>query len=165
MTPMDAAYLAGLLDGEGTIGARLRANGYTNLELGICMTTPAPLYWAKEVTGFGEVYHRPERRENRQDAWFWKVGRCDEIASVLREVRPYMKVKQGEASAFLVLANLRSMKRSRFEASPHPEGERMAADLVTAMKRDRSDPTTLHEEAMDLCIYLKGVMVERDSPR
>jgi hypothetical protein len=134
MNPMDAAYLAGLLDGEGTIGARPRANGYTNLELGICMTTPAPLYWAKEVTGFGEVYYRPEHRENRRDAWFWKVGRCDEIASVLREVRPYMKVKQAEASAFLILANLRAMKPSRFAASPYPEAERMAANLVTSLK-------------------------------
>jgi hypothetical protein len=46
VTPTDAAYLAGLLDGEGTIGARNRPNGYINLELGVCMTTPAPLYWA-----------------------------------------------------------------------------------------------------------------------
>ena len=46
----DAIYLAGLMDGEGTIGIRPRPNGCFNIELGICMTSsnaPDLYQWLK----------------------------------------------------------------------------------------------------------------------
>ena len=132
MTSEECAYLAGLLDGEGTIGARVRKDGYLNLELGVCMTTPAPLHWAQETTGSGGIYFRPEHRPNRQDAWFWKVGRMEEIAIILREVMPYLKVKREEAMLFLTLVEFRSMPRRM------PAVERHLADLISLHKRDRA---------------------------
>jgi len=41
MNQLDAAYLAGLIDGEGCIGAREGRDGLMRARLEICMTTPA----------------------------------------------------------------------------------------------------------------------------
>lgn len=157
----DAAYLAGLLDGEGCIGVRPRSDGYITLELGICMTTPAPLQWAQNTTGFGGLYLRPETRKNRRDAWFWKVGTCHEIALVLVDVLPYLKVKAAEARAFLVLAHLRTLKRSSTGPVLYREAEHAIARVVKACKA--LDDKTAYEEALDLACYLRQAILERDA--
>jgi hypothetical protein len=163
LTDLDAAYLAGLMDGEGTIGYRPQKSGYPNIELGICMTTPAPLHWAAAATGLGKVYHRPESRANRRDAWFWKVSVCQDIAEILRRIRPYMLVKQYEASAFLIVALLREYKPYVRAPSPYKEGEQMAGALVQKMK-EWGWEHELYEECLDLACYLRQAIEERDNP-
>lgn len=160
LAELDAAYLAGLLDGEGTIGVRPRPNGYVNLELGICMTTPKPLRWARAVTGLGSIYHRPERRARRRDAWFWKVSSCAAIAEVLQQVLPHLKVKAAEARGFLVLAHLRRLKSSTTGPARHRAAEHAVARILAACKG--GDEQTAYSEAMDLTIYLRQVIAERD---
>jgi hypothetical protein len=159
MRQEEAAYLAGLLDGEGTIGVRPRTEGWVVVELGMCMTTPAPLYWAQKVTGKGAIYYRPEKRVNRRDAWFWKVGRCQDIANILREVLPYLQVKAAEARVFLILAHLRLLNCSGYP-SVIKEPERRLGVLMAMLKQ--LDFDNAYDEALDLACYLKQAIVERD---
>lgn len=159
MSDLDCAYLAGLIDGEGTIGVRSRSDGFVNVELGVCMTTPAPLHWAMATTGAGGIYHRPERRLNRRDAYFWKVGQAAQIATILRQIIPYLKVKQAEARLFLVFAHLRSAPRVSGRRNS-PEVEAIIARLMSEWKR--RPPT--YEEALDLCVYLRTALYEQEHP-
>ena len=52
----DAAYLAGLIDGEGTIAlARRHAREERQLVVSISSTEPELLEWAKSATGVGKI--------------------------------------------------------------------------------------------------------------
>lgn len=162
MTETDLAYLAGLLDGEGTIGYRPQADGRVNIELGVCMTEPAPIYWAHQATGRGNVYRRTtrERRTDRRDAWFWKVCRVSDIAEILTAVRPYMRVKHHEATAMLVVAHLRALKPHPTARSPYKEGEDMAGAIISRMKR-RGWEEVVPDMALDMVVYLRKALAQR----
>jgi|ERR1041385_862718 hypothetical protein len=134
MTALEAAYLAGLLDGEGCIAIRTRPDGWVNACLEICMTDRRPLDWAARVTGAGRVYSGIEGRSNRRQPYHWKVGSVAAAAAILRQVEPFMQVKRGQAKAFLVLGHLRAAKSRATGPRDHGEAEHALARIVRHLK-------------------------------
>lgn len=151
LSPEDTAYLAGLFDGEGHI---------SDEHIELCMTDIEPLVWVATTTGIGKVTRGHEARPNRRQPWHWRSTRFDEAADLLDQMRPYLKVKWAQAQAFIILARLKSARAWKY--GPPVYREDLVRKIIKTAKRD---PEKAYEEALDLAIYLKGALVERDLAR
>lgn len=159
MKAVDAAYCAGLIDGEGCIQVRQDPRGWTRALLEVCMTTPNVLRWCADITGFGKVYSRAETRPGRRPVSKWIVSRVSDAENILRACLPYLRVKEGEARAFLVLAHLRRIPLIRGRRA-HPKAEQHVAAVINRCKA--ADDEGAYQEALDLAAYLRQAIYERD---
>jgi len=98
---LDAAWLAGLIDGDGCIGIRRQDNGKWNPTfipyLTIAMTDRNALERCVEITGLGKVnLKRKAQGVHKRDFWVWRLD--GQIASkVIRDVYPFLIVKSLQA--------------------------------------------------------------------
>lgn len=95
---VDYAYFAGLLDGEGWIGASKTPSGTIQPRIQIGMTDYEVLVWCKDH--FGGSIHVMKSRLARRDAWKWNMS-SEAIRTFLPHVIPYLKVKKSQAELAL----------------------------------------------------------------
>lgn len=94
----EAAYLAGILDGEGSIAIRERsfrviiANTDTNL-----------IAWLKSLGGIVKENPTPD---NRRQVYRWAISERRAVENMLRQVLPFMIVKKDRAAAVLEMIDL-----------------------------------------------------------
>jgi len=96
LTVADAAYLAGLIDGEGSVMLTSR-NTSVALTIGVSNNNKDVLDWCVKVTGVGAVTGKPRANPNAKQGYFW---RCSSQAAetVLRQVLPYMIIKPAQTA-------------------------------------------------------------------
>ena len=99
MTETDKAYLAGFIDGEGSIGLRTthtnRKPKYRSLclRLRITQCDRPILEWIKAVTGVGSVRQGSVQTDRHQERFGWSCA-GQYALRVLHEVYPYLKLKR-----------------------------------------------------------------------
>ena len=98
----DAAYIAGLFDGEGSIGFR-RSHGTSKthsktsyLRLRITNTHHEVLLWVAAVVGVGKVFTRPPSGKQRKPYHEWLLGR-ENVLKLLHQIFPYLRIKRLQA--------------------------------------------------------------------
>lgn len=104
--PIDLAYAAGLVDGEGCIYGICkvyRGSLRTVVRLSILMCSRSTMSWIHEKFG-GSLYELPHR-EGRPDRFLWQVG-CSHSGPVLRALIPYLIEKREQAVVALQLLDL-----------------------------------------------------------
>ena len=107
--PMTLSYVAGLFDGEGTVGIRMgRKPGTTegrfhSVNVAITSTERSLVDWLKETFG-GQVNpnHKENADRNYKDAWKWQLL-SRHAGAFLEAVRPYLRVKGPQADVALRL--------------------------------------------------------------
>tara|TARA_R100000963_G_scaffold30285_1_gene21558 strand:+ start:72 stop:518 length:447 start_codon:yes stop_codon:yes gene_type:complete len=102
VTIADAAYIAGLFDGEGTVDfarrkEKKRGKTYTvqRIALRIEMTDESVLNWVHEILGVGTIRKRnrsASRKAHWKDAWIYTV-RFRQALHVCKLLWPYAIVK------------------------------------------------------------------------
>jgi hypothetical protein len=110
----DAAYLAGLVDGEGSIMLYMRRD-VVALRLAVTNTYRPVLDWIAEITGVGKVHAqypaRPSTLEGRmftrKATWAWNCN-AQAAETLLAQLRPHLRIKPAQADLALeVQARLR----------------------------------------------------------
>lgn len=106
LSATDAAYLAGLIDGEGSIAvSRTHSNASAKAckrgfayraSVTVTMTDLPILEWARITTGVGNICVKKVRSQNHKPAWTWSVWSI-EAATLLSDILPYMRVKAEQA--------------------------------------------------------------------
>lgn len=109
---IDLAYLAGIIDGEGCIYARVYL--YKNclntiISLSVNMNSAGVIHWIHHTVG-GEVYSdtAPSRRA---ELFHWQI-RGRKIVPILQALLPYLKEKKRRAELAIELASLISHAKS-----------------------------------------------------
>lgn len=94
-TDSTLGYLAGLIDGEGTIG--VYPNGKTDrVTIQVSMTAEDVLKWCAE--NFGGTVNGPYRQhENRTSMYTWKRAARQDVADLIAKIRPLLKLKASQA--------------------------------------------------------------------
>jgi len=107
-TPWDAAYAAGLIDGEGCIGshrrrARLSERTYYTARVQIGMTLPglAALQYMQERWAGSLTMTRRETTE-WTEAWTWSL-QGPAVLELLESVIPYLRVKAEQARTAIAM--------------------------------------------------------------
>ena len=105
MSKLDAAYLAGLVDGEGYIGIMMNRRGekatfhsvkdylYTPV-LKICMTDRAIIEWL--YCSFGGTFEIRKARGNARESYGWMCRKA-QVRKFLGYLYPYLRVKRKQA--------------------------------------------------------------------
>jgi hypothetical protein len=90
-----AAYIAGLVDGEGSIILYKRGTG-VQMRLTIANTYQPVLSWMVDVTGVGAVITRSSTNINHKAGAWWQAN-SEAAETVLRQIRPYLIIKAEQA--------------------------------------------------------------------
>lgn len=85
MDTHQAAWLAGLFEGEGNIAF----TGYNSVCIKINMRDQDVVRRCQEVTGAGRLYVVPERPP-RQEQLAWQVARRLDVLTILDAIEPYL---------------------------------------------------------------------------
>lgn len=95
MKKSEFAYLAGLVDGEGSI-CLVRSSKTAKFRwpcLSISNTTPNIIDWCKQTFG-GSVVHKPKKQVHHSDAYEWRLRNKPMLFHVLANICPYMLVPE-----------------------------------------------------------------------
>jgi hypothetical protein len=98
LTPLDAAYLAGFWDGEGTFMLHGRSGPGSTIAFRATVvgSKEQVIRWVKDVTGIGTIVAYPSKNEKWSEKWVWAVN-GDGAESFTRQLLPYLKLKREHA--------------------------------------------------------------------
>lgn len=147
LSEVDAAYIAGLFDGEGTITVAIikpkqalkTGNRYTPAA-SLTMCNEAVIRWLQSVTGIGSVYERRPQQARFSVSWTWALPARQAIPVLVR-IHPYMRVKAEQARLYLEMMEIR--KDSRNYGCNNPERQLQIACEIQALNRRGPDGPVL----------------------
>jgi DNA modification methylase len=156
LAPTDAAWLAGLIDGEGCIQIHRqeKANGWApsfQLDLSVGMMTAEAVQRAHAITGLGSC-----RQQNR-GVWDWSV-RGQQTATLLRAIYPYLVTKRRQAAYGVMLADdltERRGNRVRPLTEDAIEYRQAIREAISALNQ-RQEPTLEMREPKPLALGVKA---------
>jgi hypothetical protein len=94
-------YLAGLVDGEGSVSIHLqRKRQRPTVAISVGSTTRELHDWLLTEVG-GTSYERKIRHLGKKTMWYWHVVRARDIEALLEAIIPYMIIKRERAIAAL----------------------------------------------------------------
>lgn len=89
---MDWRYIAGFIDGEGTISAR-----NNRFRITITQTNKEVLEAIRSFTQCGNVVEITKRKAHWKDSWVYFISKRENIHKFLIKIFPYLIVKKAEA--------------------------------------------------------------------
>ena len=107
-TKMDMAYIAGFLDGDGSIMAQIKKRSDGNrtfrIMLTICFYQDSrhadPLLWIRDVLGIGYISRRNDGMTEL------RINGYHQIRIILEQLLPFIRFKKEQARAMYALASL-----------------------------------------------------------
>jgi len=125
LRPTDAAYLAGLVDGEGTITlSRRHANERRQLVLSVVSTEPALLDWVVAAVNAGKVTRKRTVSERHAPSQTFSIANRQAL-QLLRQVAPYLRSYK-RCRAELVLDQYVAVTPRNGHYTPSLDAERRA---------------------------------------
>lgn len=102
LTPVDAAYLAGLIDGEGTIALTRRHRGdHRQLVLSISSTESSLVDWARDTIGAGKITSKRVYRPNHAAGLTYSIANRQAL-DVLGQVTPFLRSYKRERAQLIL---------------------------------------------------------------
>lgn len=95
LTVAQAAYLAGIIDGEGSIMLYRREKGAA-MRVTVANTNRALLDWCATVCGVGNIVMTERSNPKHKPSGMWHVN-SQAAASLLEQTRPYLVIKGEQA--------------------------------------------------------------------
>lgn len=109
ISPEKWNYLAGLIDGDGSLGisAHPHESNYINYDttVAVGLTHLPTIKWLKKTFG-GQFYTTQDRRPNRKPSHHWYVSTSDHQLSILKMVTPSLKLKQRQGETIITFLEL-----------------------------------------------------------
>lgn len=112
LAPVEAAYLAGLIDGEGTI-ALTRKHRLDNRQLAVSISSTERnlLAYAQKVLGTGHITNKRTYKANHTPSVTYVVTNRQAL-SFLRQIAPYLKSYKADRAALILKHYLRLTPRN-----------------------------------------------------
>lgn len=102
MKPTEAAWLGGIIDGEGSIteGGPYQGKKTTRWQLSAVNTDRRLLERCFEITGVGSILVKAARKEGHKELCAWNVTSYRNMDHILRQIRPFLVIKGEKADRF-----------------------------------------------------------------
>lgn len=110
MTTEERAWLAGIIDGEGSIYASVEKRGYIQSALCVVMTHKPTIERICRITGSDGPKPNSSTPSNKLKTWRWTL-KAQRAAALLQEVLPHLVTKREQAEVFIQLMSMRSCSR------------------------------------------------------
>lgn len=118
MTDTDLAYLAGIIDGEGTV---VHGAGVTRMTaLRVAMTDKVVIDWLQSTFG-GTIYTKP--KSPRGKAYYeWTLQGQDRLLDLIPQIIPYALCKRPQLERMIdLLTHLRTKPSGYVKVSQRPQ--------------------------------------------
>ncbi len=134
LTPTDAAYIAGLIDGEGTITlTRKRRNENRQLAITISSTEQKLLGFVHSAVGNGKITGKRTTRAHHTPSYTYAVYKRQAL-SLLKQIYRYLKTCKADRAALILRDYLGHTPRNgKYTALQRKERQRFE-ELVLAIK-------------------------------
>ena len=110
MSPCEAAWVAGILDGEGSVVMRAKpypgGRRYFVAGLSVCNTDTDLIARLVEFTGIGRVSMNLRMNHKRKEIWRWQTDQR-QAATVVEQLMPWLTCKRRVAELLLEFQTLR----------------------------------------------------------
>ena len=112
LTEVEKAYLAGIIDGEGSIGLwRHHKNETATPNVSVANNSLKLLQWIKQRAG-GTIVSKKKRKAHHNDLYAWSV-RQDRAIRLLNDVKEFLIIKRKQAELIT----------SEYKSVTHPAGK------------------------------------------
>lgn len=112
LSPEEAAYLAGLIDGEGTIALTRKHRGeYRQLMVSISSTEQPLLKYVKKVIGAGRITNKCTYQSNHTPSVTYAISNRQAL-DVLAQVSPYLKTYKAKRAELILRSYVRLTPRN-----------------------------------------------------
>jgi len=98
MSKLTAAYLAGLIDGEGSLEIRKKGRKY-EARIRVWMVNYELIKWLYD--SFGGFLGKREFDNNCKTAYGWTIKGKKQVEPIIKKIRPYLKVKKNQAELII----------------------------------------------------------------
>jgi len=131
LRPVDAAYLAGLIDGEGTVTlTRRHANEHRQLVVSISSTERDLVEWALHVTAVGKITSKRTTSARHAPGLAYSVSNRQAL-DVLRQVAPHLRsYKQRRTRLALEQYELLTPRNGKYSDDMVNERERFVREFL-----------------------------------
>ena len=132
LTPVDASYIAGLIDGEGTITlTRKLRGGNRQLIVSVSSTEINLLQHIKEVTGVGRITGKRTYQPHHTPSFTYAVGNRQALI-ILQQITPYLRSYKAERAALVLKHYLRLTPRNgRYSLQQKVEREKFIQSFMS----------------------------------
>ena len=104
----DLYYIAGLIDGEGTVSLIKRnKNEGRSPYISVSSTTPELVYFLHETLG-GRVQSKTKYQQHHKDTWDWRASN-QEALDIIAKIGPYLKEPEKRRRAELISLNYKKL--------------------------------------------------------
>lgn len=106
MEVWEASYIAGIIDGEGSITlTRMHQNEFRRPCISVASTDKELLYYLQTLTGGGIVSKKNYKPKKHKDSYALSIKNKNEVFQILRAVSPFLRVEQKRKRAIFILDN------------------------------------------------------------
>lgn len=104
MNEQEKAYLAGIIDGEGSIMlTKFHNNQFPAPCITVASTSLELLYWIKDTTSMGSINSKKNYKPNKHQNSFAYIVKYNAAIKLLAEIEPYLIIPQKKLRAQLIL--------------------------------------------------------------
>ncbi|APC85787.1 LAGLIDADG family homing endonuclease [Clostridium botulinum] len=110
MTNEQKAYIAGIIDGEGSIMLlKFHGNQFPSPCISISSTTIELLEWIKSVTKIGTIKSKKNYNTEKHSDCFTYTIKYNDAINLLIEIEPYLVIKNKKARTRLIIKKYKSV--------------------------------------------------------
>jgi len=104
MSPEEKAYIAGIIDGEGSIMlTKFHSNQFPAPCVTVASTSYELLEWIKNRTGIGTIKSKKNYNPKKHQDSFTYMIKYDDAINFLKEIEPYLIITQKRLRAQLII--------------------------------------------------------------
>lgn len=129
--PEDAAYIAGLIDGEGTISlARKHRNENRQLVVSISSTEPVLLEYVKKTVGAGRITRKRTYSTRHSPSVTYAISNRQAL-TLIEQVAPYLKTYKSQRARLVLDHYVRLTPRNgKYDLNQLREREEMITQFL-----------------------------------
>ena len=117
MTELEKAYIAGIVDGEGSIMLqKFHFNEYPSPCVSIASTAYELLDWIKSVIGKGTLKQKKNYNSSKHKNCYSYILKYDDAIKLIKEIYPYLIINAKRRRSELILNNYKALtpRNSRY---------------------------------------------------
>lgn len=110
LTSEEKAYIAGIIDGEGSIMLlKFHRNQFPSPCISVSSTTIELLNWIKSVTKVGTIKNKKNYNSEKHRNSFTYTIKYNDAINLLVQIEPYLVIKTKKERAKLIIENYKSV--------------------------------------------------------
>lgn len=133
MTEIEKAYIAGIIDGEGSIMLqRFHANQYPAPCVSIASTTIELLTWLKDTIGYGVIIKKKNYNPEKHKLSYSFVIKQNNAIKLLEDIYPYLIIESKRKRAEMIITQYKALtpRNGRYTEELPAKKDNFYKDLI-----------------------------------